>query len=311
MYKIKKNTVFASEIFNYFGIKFNHNDFEIKQPSSLLEISDYSIVFYTKFVNKNFKILDKMNYDLKKLSNFKNIILITSKEFENIVDIPIIISENPKLDFVKILLEFFSEFEFQSGIDKSSIVMDGAKVGNNVFIGPHCFIGNNVSIGNNCKIYPNTSIFGNTCIGDDTIILSNSSIGGPGFSFLPDNSDYVHFPQLGSLRIGNNVWIGSNTTIERGTIDSTIIEDNVMIDTLVNIGHNCIIKKNSVITASCTICGKAEIGHGCYVGPNSVIEVGCYIGNDSIIGSSSLVRNNFDPNSVIFGSPGKLIRKSI
>ena len=94
-------------------------------------------------------------------------------------------------------------------------------------------------------------------------------------------------------------------------MDQTIIEDHVKIDTLVNIGHNTIIGKSSCITAGNIICGRAKIGKNCYIAPNTVIDVGCIIGDDCFIGTSSLVRTNFPKNSMIVGSPAKLLRKNV
>ena len=94
-------------------------------------------------------------------------------------------------------------------------------------------------------------------------------------------------------------------------IDQTIIEDNVKIDTLVNVGHNTIIKKSSWICAGSIICGRAKIGNNCFIAPNCVIDVGCDIGDNCLIGTSSLVRRNFSKNSVIVGSPAKRIRKNV
>ena len=110
--------------------------------------------------------------------------------------------------------------------------------------------------------------------------------------------------------IGKNVWIGANCTVEKSQIDQTIIEDDVKIDDLVHIGHNSTIKKSTQIAAGAVISGRVKIGKGSWIAPNVVIDNGCEIGDDSIVGSSSLVRSNFPKNSIIIGSPAKLLRKT-
>ena len=116
---------------------------------------------------------------------------------------------------------------------------------------------------------------------------------------------------MGSIIIGENVWIGSNCTVEKSQIDQTVIEDHVKIDALVHIGHNTVIKKFAQITAGSIICGRAKIGKCCWIAPNSVIDAGCEIGDNCFVGTSSLIRSNFPKNSVIVGSPAKFLRKNV
>ena len=205
-------------------------------------------------------------------------------------------------------MNFFSKDEFTSGIHKTAVIESNVKLGKDVYVGPNCYIGNDVSIGDNSKILSNVSIFGICEIGKNCVISSNSTIGSEGFSFTFDNDHFIHFNHLGKISIGNNVWIGSNCTIERAQIDKTLIEDHVKIDDLVHISHNTTIKKFSQITVGSMILGRAIVGEHCWISPNCVIENGYEIGDNSIVGTSSLVRNNFPSNSVIIGTPAKLVR---
>ncbi len=116
---------------------------------------------------------------------------------------------------------------------------------------------------------------------------------------------------LRSIVIGNNVWIGSNCTVEKSQMDQTIIEDHVKIDDLVHVGHNSIVKKYAQITAGSIISGRVKIGKSCWIAPNSVIDPGCEIGDNCFVGTSSLVRSNFPENSVIVGSPAKFLKKNV
>ena len=250
-----------------------------------------------------------MVYDLKKLEKFKNIVLITTDEIKNKINVPIISSENPRLDFQRVAMEFFTEDEFSPGVHKTAIIEKGSTIGKDVYIGPHCYIGNSVKIGDKTKVLANTCIYGKTQIGSNSVILSNTTIGSEGFSFYFTGNEFFHSPHFGSILIGDNVWIGANCTVEKSQIDQTIIEDHVKIDDLVHIGHNSITKKYTQITAGSIISGRVKIGRSCWIAPNSVVDPGCEIGDDCFVGTSSLVRSNFPENSVIVGSPAKFLKK--
>lgn len=311
MYKLRKNKISVKKIASFLKSNYTGKDFNVTSFSSLNNVKNNSILFYSDLANFKFKIKDNVNYDLKKLKKFKNIALIATDEIKKKINVPIISSENPRLDFQRVIMEFFTEDEFKPGIHKTVIIEKNSIVGKDVHIGPYCYVGNNVKIGNKTKILSNTSIYGKTEIGSNSVIQSNTTIGSEGFGFSFTENGFFHFPHLGSIMIGENVWIGSNCTIEKSQIDQTIIEDHVTIDDFVHIGHNTIIKKFAQITAGSIICGRAKIGKGCWIAPNSVIDTGCEIGDNCIVGTSSLVRSNFPKNSIIVGSPAKFLRKNV
>ena len=310
MYQPKQNKISIKKIARFLKTSYMGEDFDITSLSSLNNIKNNSLLFYSDIINFKFKLKDNVVYDLKKLEKFKNIAIITTDIMKNKINIPIISSENPRLDFQRVAMEFFTEDEFSSGIHKTAIIEKNSNIGKDVYIGPHCYIGNDVKIGDKTKILANVCIYGKTEIDSNSIVLSNTTIGSEGFSFSFDGDGFFHFPSLGSVVIGKNVWIGSNCTIEKSQIDQTIIEDHVKIDDLVHVGHNSTIKKSTQIAAGAVISGRAKIGKGCWIAPNSVIDNGCEIGDDSIVGTSSLVRSNFPKNSTIVGSPAKLLKKT-
>ncbi|NWK02383.1 hypothetical protein HX804_03650 [Marine Group I thaumarchaeote] len=310
MYQPRKNKISIKKIAKFLKTSYTGKDFDITSLSSLNNVKNNSLLFYSELANYQFKIKDNVNYDLKKLEKFKNIALITTDEIKNKINIPIISSENPRLDFQRVAMKFFTEDEFSPGIHKTAVVEKSSTIGKDVYIGPHCYIGNNVKIGDKTKILANVCIYGKTQIGSNSVILSNTTIGSEGFSFYFDADEFFHFPHLGSVLIGDNVWIGSNCTVEKSQIDQTIIEDHVKIDDIVHIGHNSIVKKAAQITAGSVISGRAKIGKGCWIAPNSVIDAGCEIGDGCIVGTASLVMSNFPKNSVIVGSPARLLKKT-
>jgi len=311
MYQVRKNKVSIKKIAKFLKINYRGKDFYIESISSLNNIKNNSILFYSDLAFVKFKIKDNVQYELKKLEKFENIALIANDKIRKKINITILPSKHPRFDFYRVVMEFFSDDEFKSGIHKTAIVEKNSIIGKDVYIGPHCYIGNNVKIGNNTKILHNTCIYGETEIGSNSIIKSNTTIGSEGFSFSYTGDELFHFPHIGSVVIGDNVWIGSNCAVEKSEIDKTIIEDHVKIDDLVQIGHNSKIKKFTQITAGSVIGGRTKIGKGCWIAPNSVIDIGCEIGDHCFVGTSSLVRSNFSKNSVIVGSPAKFLRKTV
>jgi UDP-3-O-[3-hydroxymyristoyl] glucosamine N-acyltransferase len=311
MYKLRKNKISVKKIAEFLKTNYKEKDFDVTSISSLNNIKNDSILFYTSTINFKFKLKDNAEYDLKQLEKFKNIILIASKEIKTKTNIPIIISKNPRLDFQRVVMEFFSDEEFKTGIHKTAIIEDDVIIGKDVFIGSNCYIGNGVEIGDKTKILQNTCVYGRTKIGKGTIIKSNTTIGSEGFSFSFTGDELFHFPHVGSIRIGENVWIGSNCTVEKSQIDETVIEDHVKIDDLVHVGHNSKIKKFSQSTVGSIIGGRVTIGQECWIAPHVVIDTGIEVGENSLIGTSSFVKADVEKNSIMIGSPAKLLRKNV
>ena len=311
MFKERKNKVSVKKIASFLKTNYKGKDFDVTSISSLNNVKNNSLLFYSEMINSQFKIKDNLHYDLKKLEKYKNIVLIATENIKKKVSVPVISSKNPRLDFQRTVMKFFTEDEFKPDIHKTAIIEKTANIGKNVYIGSHCYIGNNVTIGSNTKILSNTCIYGNTRIGFNSVIKSNTTIGSEGFGFSFTGDELFHFASLGSIIIGNNVWIGSNCTVEKAQIDKTIIEDHVKIDDLVQIGHNAIIKKFSQIAAGTIISGRVKIGVGCWIAPNVVVDNGNEIGNNCLVGSLSLVKTNFPKNSIIVGSPARLLKKNI
>ena len=189
-----------------------------------------------------------------------------------------------------------SDIDKSSTISKSSYVGSYTTIGKNSIVGDNCvidnqvFIGDNVKIGNNCKIYPGTKILNDTIIGNSCIIHSSCSIGSDGFGFAPnEDGTYKKIPQTGNVVIGNNVEIGSNSTIDRATIGSTIIKDGVKLDNQIQIAHNVEIGKNTAIAAQSGIAGSTKIGRNCMIGGQVGIIGHLKIGDNVKIQALSLI----------------------
>ncbi len=230
--------------------------------------------------------------------------------------------KDPYSSFTKIL-ELFNDDKFKrvgindkSDIDKSSIISKSSYVGSYTTIGKNCvigndcvidsqvFIGDNVKIGNNCKIYPGTKILNDTIIGNSCIIHSSCSIGSDGFGFAPnDDGTYKKIPQTGNVVIGDNVEIGSNSTVDRATIGSTIINDGVKLDNQIQIAHNVEIGENTAIAAQSGVAGSTKIGKNCMIGGQVGIIGHLKIGDNVKIQAQAGVTSDVESNARITGTP--------
>lgn len=161
-------------------------------------------------------------------------------------------------------------------IGENSTIMENVSIGKNSVIGKNAtimagaFIGDNVKIGDNCTIYPNVTIYRDCILGDDVMIHAGTVIGSDGFGFAhTKDGKYIKIYQNGNVVIGNDVEIGSNTTIDRAAFKSTIIEDGVRLDNLVHIGHNCVVGTGSILTGQVGLSGSTILNKYVIMGGQS------------------------------------------
>ncbi|WP_038174012.1 MULTISPECIES: UDP-3-O-(3-hydroxymyristoyl)glucosamine N-acyltransferase [Vibrio] len=157
-------------------------------------------------------------------------------------------------------------------IGANAVIESGVELGDNAVIGAGCFIGKNAKIGANTKLWSNVSIYHDVELGSDCLLQANSVIGSDGFGYANEKGEWIKIPQLGSVRIGNRVEIGSCTTVDRGALDDTIIEDNVILDNQLQIAHNVHIGYGTAIAGGTIIAGSTKIGKYCIIGGGTVIN---------------------------------------
>ena len=179
--------------------------------------------------------------------------------------------------------------------DEDYIINETALDLSNVEIGSNCIIGNNVLIKN-------------TFIGKNVRVLDGSIIGKKGFGFFPKNNINVRYPHIGMVIINDNVEIGCNNTIDRGSLSNTIIGKNTFIDNQVHIAHNVNIGSNCIITGQVGFAGSSIIGNRVSIGGQAGISGHLKIGNNVQIGGGSGVIKNIPDNSKVMGYPAKDIR---
>jgi len=218
----------------------------------------------------------------------------------------VIATKNPRLDFARALIVLdklvgFRKLQEEPKFARTAFISPTAVIGKGVIIGSRSFVGHNVVINDGVHI------------GEDCIIKSNSVIGDSGFGFERDELGRpVKLLHLGSVIIGNRVELGSLNSVCRGTIQNTIIDDDVKTDDHVHIAHNCRIGRGSLITACVEISGGVDVGEYSWIGPNSSIIQKVKIGNKSFIGIASNVTKSVDDGMSVAGNPAKkLLRKKI
>jgi len=147
-----------------------------------------------------------------------------------------------------------------------AVIGHGARIGERSAIGAGCTIGANVRVGEDTRLHARVTIYPDCTIGSRCILHSGVVIGADGFGMAPDAGRWVKIPQVGAVRLGNDVEVGANTTIDRGALDDTVVEDGVKLDNQIQIGHNCVIGAHTVIAGCVGIAGSVRIGKGCRIG---------------------------------------------
>jgi UDP-3-O-[3-hydroxymyristoyl] glucosamine N-acyltransferase len=150
-------------------------------------------------------------------------------------------------------------------IEPGAVVEEGAEIGERSWIGAQCHVGAGASIGADSRLYPSVVVYARCRIGARAILHSGAVIGADGFGFAEEGQQWVKIPQIGRVWIGDDVEIGANTTIDRGAMDDTVIEDGVKIDNQVQVGHNCRIGAHTAIAGCAGIAGSCVIGKRCRI----------------------------------------------
>ncbi|RMF16236.1 MAG: UDP-3-O-(3-hydroxymyristoyl)glucosamine N-acyltransferase [Candidatus Dadabacteria bacterium] len=207
------------------------------------------------------------------------------------------------------------------GIADTAIVASDARLGENVSIGPGAIIGPSAaigdgacidagavigadaSIGTQAIVYANAVVADGCTVGDRTIIHSGAVIGADGFGFAPSAEGLIKIPQIGRVILGNDVEIGANTTVDRGALGDTVIEDGVKLDNLIQVGHNTRIGAHTVIAGGTVIAGSVSIGRGCMIGGQCAIAGHLSIGDGCQVAGRSGIMRDVEPGSKIGGAP--------
>jgi UDP-3-O-[3-hydroxymyristoyl] glucosamine N-acyltransferase len=210
--------------------------------------------------------------------------LILAPSARDAVDRPRIICSNPYLLFARVSALLNPERALEPGPHPNAVVAAsasvdptaqigacasigaGARVGPRTLIGPGVSIGRDAAVGADSRLHAGVSVYDGCLIGDRVIVHSGAVIGADGFGLAFDGERWVKVPQVGRVRIGNDVEIGANTTIDRGALEDTVIEDGVKLDNQIQIAHNVRIGAHTAIAACTGIAGSVQIGRYCRIG---------------------------------------------
>jgi len=236
---------------------------------------------------------------------------------------------NPYLGFCKILNQYFNPYMSLSGVEDGAQVAKSAKIGEDVYIGSNSYISEDCEIGDGVKIFPNTyigqnvkiaadsvlysgvNVYYDSVIGENVIIHSGAVIGSDGFGHAPnEDGSYTKIPQIGNVVIEKNVEVGANTVIDRATMGSTVIEEGVRLDNLIQIAHNVRIKKHTVMAAQSGISGSTTLGAYSQVGGQAGFAGHLTVADKSTIGAQSGVIGDIDQEkTTVAGMPAWPIRE--
>jgi UDP-3-O-[3-hydroxymyristoyl] glucosamine N-acyltransferase len=286
--------------------------------------------------NGNFDVSDIADYrnanckELSFISSEKNLkessagALIIPPDVK--ADRPSIISRNPKLDFAKIITLFRPVKDFEIGIHETVIYGNNVQLAEDIFIGPYVVIEDNVSIGNrtcissgvkisenviigeDCKIFPNVVLYPNVVIGARVTLHAGVIIGSDGFGYVQEKSgSHLKFPQTGTVIIEDDVEIGANSTIDRGTIDETRVCSGTKIDNQVQVAHNVLIGENCLLAAQVGIAGSVKIGKNVYFGGQSGSIEHVEIEDNVKIAAKSAATKKLKTGKTYFGFPAEEI----
>lgn len=242
-------------------------------------------------------------------------------------NITLIEVDAPEKAILKIINKYFSpEFNLE-GIDSSASVHPSARLGKNVALGKNVVVSSGCIVGDNTKIYHNTVLYENVEIAGDSLLFSNISvrenckigsrviihsgtvIGSDGFGFNPDEAGvYKKIPQIGNVVLEDDVEIGSNVSIDRAAMGSTIIKRGTKIDNLVQIAHNVIVGEDTVISSQSGISGSTKVGNNCIIAGQVGLVGHIEIGDKVVLTAQSGISKSITKPGYYFGTPAKEIK---
>ncbi len=244
---------------------------------------------------------------LKKLEQSAAGAVIVGKDMRDADPRPRIVCDNPYAYFARVSALLNPEPTVKAGIHASAVIDPGARIADSAAIGPFvhigancvvgdgvvidagCVIGAGVVIGANTHLYPRVVIYHGCQIGARVILHSGVVIGADGFGLAPENGRWLKIPQIGRVLIGDDVEIGANTTIDRGALEDTVIEEGVKLDNQIQVAHNVRIGAHSAMAGCVGIAGSARIGRHCTVGGAGMILGHLEIADDVQISSGTLI----------------------
>jgi len=258
----------------------------------------------------------------RQLESTRATAVILSAEDEAHCPVAALIDPNPYLAYARIATLMHPETTPAPGIHPSAVVADGAliassasigplavieegaRIGERVLVGPGCIVQKGASVGADSTLRSRVNLYPGVTLGQRCILHAGAVVGADGFGFAPNDGSWAKVPQVGSVRIGDDVEIGANTTIDRGAIDDTVVENGVKLDNQIQVGHNVIIGAHTAIAACTGISGSTVIGRRCMIGGMVGFAGHLNIADDVVVTGCSLVSASIKkPGSYSSGMP--------
>lgn len=241
----------------------------------------------------------------------------------------LVLTAKPKLAFARLVSIIAARSRPKAGVHETALLGSNVTLGEGVHIGAYVVIGDNVVIGDGsavmagsiigshvtmgveCTLYPNVTLYDRISLGNRVIIHSGTVVGADGFGYVFDDSVYHKFPQIGDVVIGDDVEIGSNSCIDRGALESTVIESGTKIDNLVQVAHNVRIGRSVVLAAQVGISGSSQVedyavlGGQVGIADHVRIEKGAVIGAQAGVPTGKIIR----AGQTVWGTPARPIRE--
>ena len=206
-----------------------------------------------------------------------------------------------------------AQIEASASIGATAVIAAGVRIGARVQIGAGCILAEGVSVGADSRLAERVTLLRRVALGERCIVHPGAVIGADGFGFARERSGWTKVPQIGAVRIGNDVEIGANTTIDRGAIEDTLIENGVKLDNQIQVGHNVRIGAHTVIAGCTGVSGSTHIGQRCMIGGATAIAGHLEICDDTVIsGSSNVTRSITKPDmysSTLAAEPARVWRR--
>jgi len=244
--------------------------------------------------------------------------------------VPVLISSNPHALFARIALVLHPEAPLHPGIHPTAVVdpradIDptaeigahavigaGVRIGPRSLVGPASLLGVGVRLGADCRLVARVTLGERVQLGDRVLIHPGAVLGADGFGYAREGVSWLKVPQIGTVRVGDDVEIGANTTIDRGALDETRIGRGTKLDNLIHIGHNCSIGRDVVIAAQTGISGSSAVGDGAILGGQVGMGDHAMVGPGVILGGQAGIlpkKKLLGPGIVFWGTPAKPVRQ--
>ena len=257
---------------------------------------------------------------LRQLKGTRAGAVIVGEHLRHSIDTPHIVAANPYVYFARVSALFNPRPAMGASRHASAVIHPGAVLRDGVYVAPHAvieegavvgadcsigagtYVGAGVTVGDGSMLYPNVTLYHDCSIGKRVIVHADAVIGADAFGIAMEGNHWIKVPQIGRVRIGDDVEIGANTTIDRGAIDDTVIEDGVKLDNQIQIGHNVHIGAHTAIAACVGIAGSSRVGRFCRIGRASGIAGHLNIADNVEISAHTLVTKSIDEAGTYTGA---------